>query len=120
MADVLTVPEVQPVQPAFRYLRVIPGVLLLFAIGYAGKLLEQNVGGYAKSHHWTFPNIEYVLWAIVLGLLISNTAGVPEIFRSGVATYDLLESATESSEHLAEWRAHNNGDLDRRIVALAT
>jgi hypothetical protein len=24
---------------------------------------------------------------------------------SGVATYDLLESATESSEHLAEWRA---------------
>jgi len=39
---------------------------------------------------------------------------------SGVATYDLLESATESSEHLAEWRAHNNGDLDRRIVALAT
>src|SRR5437762_718161 len=88
MADVLTVPQVQPVQPAFRYLRVIPGVLLLFAIGYAGKLLEQNVGGYAKSHHWTFPNIEYVLWAIVLGLLISNTAGVPEIFRSGVATYE--------------------------------
>src|SRR5437773_5604249 len=88
MADVLTVPQVQPVQPAFRYLRVIPGVLLLFAIGYAGKLLEQDVGGYAKSHHWTFPNIEYVLWAIVLGLLISNTAGVPEIFRSGVATYE--------------------------------
>src|ERR1700756_3831088 len=88
MADVITVPQVQTVQPALRFLRVIPGVLLLAAIGYAGKLLEQNVGAYAKAHHWTFPNIEYVLWAIVLGLTISNTVGVPEIFRTGVATYE--------------------------------
>src|SRR2546422_2963569 len=88
MADVITVPQVQPVQPALRFLRVIPGVLLLAAVGYAGKLLEQNVGAYAKAHHWTFPNIEYVLWAIVLGLVISNTVGVPQIFRAGVATYE--------------------------------
>ena len=88
MADVITVPQVQPVQPALRFLRVIPGVLLLAAVGYAGKLLEQNVGAYAKVHHWTFPNIEYVLWAIVLGLVISNTVGIPEIFRTGVATYE--------------------------------
>src|SRR5215470_19437841 len=88
MADVITVPQVQRVQPVLRYLRLIPGVALLFAIGYAGKLLEQNVGSYAKAHHWTFPNIEYVLWAILLGLAISNTVGVPEIFRSGVATYE--------------------------------
>src|SRR5580693_9068504 len=88
MADVITVPQVQPVQPALKFLRVIPGVLLLAAIGYAGKLLEQNVGGYAKAHHWTFPNIEYVLWAIILGLLVSNTVGVPELFRAGVATYE--------------------------------
>ncbi|HEX8763923.1 MAG TPA: putative sulfate exporter family transporter, partial [Candidatus Acidoferrum sp.] len=92
MADAITVPQVQPqaqpVQPVMRYLRITPGVLLLFAIGYAGKLLEQNVGAYAKAHHWTFPNIEYVLWAILLGLAISNTIGVPEIFRSGVATYE--------------------------------
>jgi len=88
MADVITVPQVRPVQPALRFLRVIPGILLLAAVGYAGKLLEQNVGAYAKAHHWTFPNIEYVLWAIILGLAISNTVGVPEIFRSGVATYE--------------------------------
>src|SRR5258707_3427275 len=88
MADVITVPQVQPVQPALRFLRVIPGVLLLAAVGYAGKLLEQNVGAYAKAHHWTFPNIEYVLWAIVIGLVISNTVGIPAIFRSGVATYE--------------------------------
>jgi uncharacterized integral membrane protein (TIGR00698 family) len=88
MADVVVVPQVKPAQPALRFLRVIPGVLLLAAIGYAGKLLEQNVGAYAKAHHWVFPNIEYVLWAILLGLLISNTVGVPEIFRTGVATYE--------------------------------
>src|SRR5256884_3503469 len=88
MADAIALPQAKPVQPVVRYLRAIPGVLLLFAIGYAGKLLEQNVGAYAKAHHWTFPNIEYVLWAILLGLVISNTVGVPEVFRSGVATYE--------------------------------
>src|SRR5260370_18542403 len=88
MAEAITVPKVQPVQPALGFLRVVPGVLLLAAVGYAGKLVEQNVGAYAKAHHWTFPNIEYVLWAIVLGLLISNTVGVPAIFRTGVATYE--------------------------------
>src|SRR5436190_13756794 len=88
MADVITVPQVRPVQPALRFLRVIPGIVLLAGVGYAGKLLEQNVGAYAKVHHWTFPNIEYVLWAIVLGLAISNTVGVPAIFRTGVATYE--------------------------------
>jgi uncharacterized integral membrane protein (TIGR00698 family) len=88
MADVIAVPQIRPVQPALQFLRVIPGILLLAAVGYAGKLLEQNVGAYAKAHHWVFPNIEYVLWAILLGLLISNTVGVPEVFRSGVATYE--------------------------------
>jgi len=88
VADAVSVPQVHPVQPTLRFVRVIPGVLLLAAIGYAGKLLEQNVGTYAKAHHWTFPNIEYVLWAIVLGLAISNTVGVPELFRAGVATYE--------------------------------
>ena len=87
MAETIAVAQVQPVQPALKFLRVIPGVLLLAAIGYAGKLLEQNVGAYAKAHHWVFPNIEYVLWAILLGLLISNTVGVPAIFRSGVKDF---------------------------------
>jgi uncharacterized integral membrane protein (TIGR00698 family) len=88
MADVIAVPQVRPVEPAVRFAQLVPGVLLLVAIGYAGKLLEQNVGTYAKAHHWVFPNIEYVLWAILLGLLVSNTIGVPDIFRRGVATYE--------------------------------
>ncbi len=88
MADAIAVPQVRSAQSGLQFLRLIPGVLLLAAVGYAGKLLEQNVGAYARAHHWTFPNIEYVLWAIVLGLVISNTVGVPEIFRAGVATYE--------------------------------
>src|SRR6266849_754845 len=88
MADAIALPQARPAQPALQFLRIIPGVLLLAAVGYAGKLLERNVGTYAKAHHWTFPNIEYVLWAILIGLVISNTVGVPQIFRSGVATYE--------------------------------
>src|SRR3984893_2441233 len=88
MADVITAPQVQAVRPALQFLKILPGVLLLAAVGYAGKLLEKNVGAYAKAHHWTFPNIEYVLWAILIGLAISNTVGVPEVFRAGVATYE--------------------------------
>ena len=88
MADTITIPQSQSISAHLRFLRVIPGIVLLAAIGYAGKFLEQNVGAYSKVHHWIIPNIEYVLWAIVLGLLISNTIGVPEIFRAGVATYE--------------------------------
>lgn len=88
MADAVVIPQVQPVPSPLRFLRLVPGVLLLAAIGYAGKLLEQNVGRYAKAHHWVFANIEYVLWAILLGLVISNTVGVPAVFRAGVATYE--------------------------------
>src|SRR6202795_3615539 len=93
MSETFAIPQVKQVQvkqaqPNLQFLRVIPGILLLAAIGYAGKLLEQNVGKYAKSHHWTFPNIEYVLWAILLGLAISNIFGLAEIFKPGVATYE--------------------------------
>src|SRR5713226_4082259 len=88
MAEAIEVPQARLIQPVLNFVRVIPGVLLLAAVGYAGKLLERNVAAYSKAHHWTVPNIEYVLWAIVLGLLISNVIGVPEVFRAGVATYE--------------------------------
>jgi uncharacterized integral membrane protein (TIGR00698 family) len=88
MAGAIALPQARRAHPAMQVFRVIPGVLLLAAVGYAGKLLERNVGTYAKAHHWTFPNIEYVLWAILIGLAISNTVGVPQIFRAGVATYE--------------------------------
>jgi len=69
-------------------LRLVPGILLLAAIGFAGKTIEHSLNTYAKAHHWTFPNIEYVLWAIVIGLVISNLWELPKIFQPGVATYE--------------------------------
>jgi uncharacterized integral membrane protein (TIGR00698 family) len=77
-----------PTGLARRIVELVPGLLLLAAVGYAGKFIEQSIAAYTKSHHVTFPNIEYVLWAIVIGLIIANTTGVPRIFEAGVATYE--------------------------------
>src|ERR1700744_584604 len=71
-----------------RLLRLVPGLLLLAAVGLGGKVIEQSIARYGKAHHLTLPNIEYVLWAILIGLVLANTVGVPKIFAAGVATYD--------------------------------
>ncbi len=66
----------------------LPGIILLAAVGLAGKFIEKSIASFGKAHHVVLPNIEYVLWAILIGLAISNTVGVPAIFRAGVATYE--------------------------------
>jgi uncharacterized integral membrane protein (TIGR00698 family) len=71
-----------------RTFRLLPGLLLLAGVGWAGKLIEQSIARYGKAHHMTLPNIEYVLWAILIGLVISNTVGIPAVFRPGLATYE--------------------------------
>ena len=88
MADAIALPQNPPISFSSKFLRLIPGVALLAVIGFAGKLLEKNINAYAKAHHWPFPNIEYVLWAILIGLVISNVFGIAEIFKPGVATYE--------------------------------
>ena len=104
MADSIVIPEPHPQtqtqsksqpqtetrQASFlsNFLRLVPGILLLAAVGYAGKFIEQSIAHYGKAHHLFLPNIEYVLWAIVIGLVIANTTGVPDIFRPGIATYE--------------------------------
>jgi uncharacterized integral membrane protein (TIGR00698 family) len=72
----------------FRVFRVLPGLIVLGLIGYAGKVTEQSIAAYGHTHHLTLPNIEYVLWAIVFGLIVSNTIGVPAICEAGVDTYE--------------------------------
>jgi uncharacterized integral membrane protein (TIGR00698 family) len=88
MATSIVIPQAAPLPWFRRALRVIPGILLLASVGYLGKFLEQFIARYAKAHHLTIPNIEYVLWAILIGVVLANTIGVPEIFRAGVNTYD--------------------------------
>jgi uncharacterized integral membrane protein (TIGR00698 family) len=76
-------------QNAFRrVVELIPGILLLAAIGLTAKWIEQSLNGYTKAHHIVFPNIEYVLWAIVIGLVIGNLIKLPAIFAAGVDTYE--------------------------------
>jgi uncharacterized integral membrane protein (TIGR00698 family) len=75
--------------PPVTLLGLLPGVALLFAIGLLGKLLEHGFTVLRAQYHLLLPQIEYVLWAIILGLLISNFFGVARAFRPGVATYEL-------------------------------
>ena len=81
-------PPPRPFALPLRSLKLLPGLALLFGIGYAGKLTEQLLRDYGKSHHLALPNIEYVLWAILFGLVVSNVLRVPEVFKPGIATYD--------------------------------
>jgi uncharacterized integral membrane protein (TIGR00698 family) len=90
-AQAIPIPiEVQPPHPATRLVRLLPGIALLFGIGLLGKLLEHALTLLHTSHpQLALPHIEYVLWAILLGLAISNIFGVADFFRPGVATYEL-------------------------------
>jgi uncharacterized integral membrane protein (TIGR00698 family) len=69
-------------------LAYVPGVVLLIAIGLLGKYAQTEWKSLARHEHWTVPDIEYVLWAIVIGLLITNTVGLHRVFRPGVQTYE--------------------------------
>jgi len=80
----------RPVALPRRLVELLPGLALLLAIGLTGKVIEQGISGYGKAHHLALPNIEYVLWAIVIGLVIANTVGVAKIFRPGIATYEFF------------------------------
>ena len=70
-----------------RPLDYVPGILLLIAVGVLGKYAQIWWNTVAKRHHWTVPDIEYVVWAILIGLLITNTVGLHRIFRPGVLSY---------------------------------
>ena len=88
MASTTSIAQVESDNRLLNALSVVPGVLLLAAIGFGGKVLERTINTYAKTHHWTFPNIEYVLWAIIIGLVLSNLFTLPRIFHAGIATYE--------------------------------
>jgi uncharacterized integral membrane protein (TIGR00698 family) len=84
-------PEETIDEPTFasrQPLDYVPGILLLIAVGVLGKYAQIWWNALAKHQHWHAPDIEYVLWAIVIGLLITNTIGLHRIFRPGVLTYE--------------------------------
>lgn len=64
--------------PGGQVLRYIPGLMALLAVGMLGKW----VAGFV-------PHLEYVLFAIAIGMIISNTVGVPKLLAPGIDTYEL-------------------------------
>lgn len=71
-----------------KLLELLPGILLLAAVGVAAKYTQIYVNKLAHHEGWRFPDIEYVLWAIIFGLIIANTIGVHRIFKPGVGSYE--------------------------------
>src|SRR5499426_3479930 len=60
--------------PAF-----VPGALLLYVLGW----LSQAMAGYVGSAGW---GLEYVIFALAIGLFINHTVGVPNWLREGLRT----------------------------------
>ncbi len=89
----IALPRAEPFHPFNKLLEFLPGVLLLAAIGYLGKLIEQSLALYAKAHHLHIPNVEYVLWAILIGLVIGNTVDLPKFFQAGIGSYEFFLKA---------------------------
>jgi uncharacterized integral membrane protein (TIGR00698 family) len=81
-----------PASPASTNpVRLLPGLILLAVIGYGGKWIEAAIRDFGKTHHHALPNIEYVLWAILIGLVIGNCFSGKrwfKIFTPGIATYE--------------------------------
>ena len=50
MADAIVFPQNPPISISTKFLRLIPGVALLAAIGFAGKLLEKNINLLSLIH----------------------------------------------------------------------
>ncbi|MDE1155108.1 MAG: putative sulfate exporter family transporter, partial [Acidobacteriaceae bacterium] len=73
-------PETRAQQSPTAYLlSLVPGTALLFGLGLLGKVLEMLGTWLPKRHHIPFPHMEYVLWAIILGLLFANLFELPRI-----------------------------------------
>ncbi len=88
MAQVSAIPQPTSIGLPQKFVRMIPGILLLFVLGFIGKIIERLVQIATTVNAVPMVNIEYVLWAIILGMIVANTVGVPKIFAPGVATYE--------------------------------
>jgi hypothetical protein len=97
---------------------LLPGIGLLAVVGYAGKFVEHFINAYGKAHHLVLPNIEYVLWAILFGILIANTVGLPRIFRAGVATYEFwLRRASSCLARASSWETSSSSVASRSSLS---
>ncbi|UCE28739.1 MAG: hypothetical protein JSV85_05535, partial [Candidatus Bathyarchaeota archaeon] len=57
----------------------IPAFFLLSIVGLAAQVIS-------KQHYIGTYGLEYVLWALIIGLIISNTIGVPKFLKPAIKT----------------------------------
>lgn len=75
---ILTIIAVSSIERRFVK-EYIPGYLVVFVLAYIALLIGATP--FAKAY-----GLEYPLWALVVGLLISNTVGVPKWLKPAVRT----------------------------------
>ena len=92
MAQGTVLTREQPIGLPQQIGRLIPGVVLLFVLGYLGKLVQVSIKSYGVSHHLALPDIEYVLWAIIFGLIIAARVGVIHITLTYLASFLILNT----------------------------
>lgn len=69
----------ESIKKSFNNIREkLPGFLLLVMVGYSAKIIASYI-----------PHVDYILVAIAMGMLISNTIGVSKVFIPGINTYEL-------------------------------
>lgn len=93
MVTGISVTDRPTTSPSMRGARLLPGIALLFVIGSAGKWIEAAVRDYGKAHHLVLPNIEYVLWAILIGFAVGNLLSSSRWFAActpGIDTYEFF------------------------------
>lgn len=61
---------------AVKFMEAFPGVFVLATVAYVMSM-QSVINAY---------NLEYVLWALLLGLIISNTIGTPQFLRPAMLT----------------------------------
>ena len=88
MADSIALPRLRPISPRFTCSNCFPASRCWPRSDMRANCSSKPSRRYAKAHHLVIPNIEYVLWAILIGLVISNTVTIPEVFLPGIATYE--------------------------------
>jgi hypothetical protein len=101
--------QTEPDEASFtssNVLAYVPAVVLLIAVGLLGKYSQIWWNSFVHQHYWIVTDIEYVLWAILIGLLVTNTIGLHRIVRVGVRTgvrveVGIVASASRCTGHRA-------------------
>jgi uncharacterized integral membrane protein (TIGR00698 family) len=91
--EVTRAPSKTPTSVLDAAARLLPGLVLLAAIGYPAKRVEGFLKVLGQTEHMAIPNIEYVLWAIIFGLVVGNglgALGLLRIFSPGIETYEFF------------------------------